>query len=104
MKTFQLQKHSDELNQPQANKDVFLHIFPGLSWLIGARGGCASVQVLTKAQPTVPVPVSRYQQTWTSAAPSLAQPVTRCLSAEQTLYIIKAKPEPLLGSPQSPHI
>lgn len=57
--------------------------------------------MLTKAQPFVPVPVSRGQQPRTAAAPSLAQPVTRCLGAEQALYIIKAMPEPLLGSPRS---
>ncbi len=60
-----------------------------------------SVLVLTKAQSFVPVPVSRGQQPRTAAAPSLAQLVTRCLGAEQALYIIKAMPEPLLGSPHS---
>lgn len=60
-----------------------------------------SVRVLTKAQPFVPVPVSRGQQPRIAAAPSLAQPVTRCLGAEQALYIIKAIPQPLLGSPHS---
>lgn len=56
--------------------------------------------MLTKAQLSVPVPVSRGQQPGTAAAPSLAQPVTRCLGAEQALYIIKAMPEPLLGKPR----
>lgn len=55
--------------------------------------------MLTKAQLSVPVPVSRGQQPGTAAAPSLAQPVTRWLGAEQALYIIKAMPEPLLGKP-----
>lgn len=73
--------------------------YPGLSWLKGAKGVSVSVRVLTKAQPFVPVPVSRGQQPRIAAAPSLAQPVTRCLGAEQALYIIKAIPEPLLGSP-----
>lgn len=75
--------------------------YPGLSWLKGARGVSVSVRVLTKAQPFVPVPVSRGQQPKIAAAPSLVQPVTRCLGAEQALYIIKAIPEPLLGSPNS---
>lgn len=60
-----------------------------------------SVRVLSKAQPFVPVPVSRGQQPRIAAAPSLAQPVTRRLGAEQALYIIRAIPEPLLGSPRS---
>lgn len=85
-------------SQTQVNKHSFLCTSAPAGWKEPEES--VRTRVLTKAHPFVPVPVLRGQQPGTAADTSLAQPVTRCPGAEQALYIIKATPEPLLGSPR----